>query len=124
MPPSQNEQFIVLIINKNYEIKNYKIFKGISHSYINFDSQKLSSFLVNNKGAFCIFAHTHPHARPEPSYEDYQTFNRLTSLLDSLSIKLLDSLILGEDFYFSSNLSESYPYTFKEIEYTKLDFIN
>ena len=96
LPPSENEQFIVLILSKNLKVKNYKIFKGISHSYINFDLKELSEFLINHRASFCIMAHTHPNHNATPSNSDIATFNTIQPLIDSLSIVLLDNLILGE----------------------------
>lgn len=124
LPPSINEQFIVLILNKNLEIKNYKIFNGISHSYINFDAQELSSYLINHKASFCIVAHTHPYCSAIPSADDLETFNKMTPLFDSLSIKLLDSLILGEHNYFSCNLQDIHPYDYTDVQYKHLKPLN
>jgi len=100
LPPSKNEQFIILIVNKNFEVKTYKIFNGISHSFVNFDSKELSEFLIKHSASFCIMAHTHPDHTASPSDSDIDTFYRITPLLDSLSIVLLENLIIGEaDFY-------------------------
>lgn len=112
LPPSTNEQFIVLILNKSSEVKNYKIFEGVSHSFINFDAKELSSFLINHKASFCILAHTHPHCSATPSIDDRHTFNRLTPLFESLAIKILDNIIIGEKDYFSANLNNTYEMSF------------
>lgn len=105
LPPSTNEQFIILIVGKNFEVKSYKIFSGISHSYINFDSKELSEYLVKHKTSFCIMAHTHPEHTALPSGSDNYTFDRFAPLLDALSIQLLDNIILGEKDVFSYRIN-------------------
>lgn len=97
LPPSQNEQFIVLILNKNLTVKNYKIFNGISHSYVNFDLKVFSEYLVSHQTSFCLLAHTHPHHNANPSNSDYATFWSFKPIFQSLSVVVLDNLILGEN---------------------------
>ena len=101
LPPSTNEQFIILIAGKNFEVKSYKVFSGISHSYINFDSKELTEYLIKHKTSFCILAHTHPEHNALPSGSDNATFQQMAPLLDALSIQLLDNIILGEKDVFS-----------------------
>ena len=110
LPPSKNEQFIVLILNKNFEVKNYKIFPGISHSYINFDAKELSEFLIKHSAAFCIMAHTHPDHSASPSDSDHNTFERMKPLLNSLSIVLLENLIIGEKNFYTYRHKELIAY--------------
>lgn len=101
LPPSNNEQFIVLIIGKNYMVKHYKIFNGVSHSFVNFDAKMLTEYLIKFKSSFCILAHTHPESSALPSDSDRITFKTLTPLFDSLSIQIIDNLILGDKNYYS-----------------------
>ena len=120
LPPTDNEQFVVLIINKNFEVKNYKIFKGISHSYVDFDSQELFDFLVKHKSSFCIIAHTHPHHSAMPSASDYNMFEMMNHNLNLMRIKLIDNLILGEQDFYSSKIEETRQYNdFSDFNYVK-----
>ncbi len=105
LPPTHNEQFIVIITGKNFEVKTYKIFKGISHSYIAFDLKELSEYLIKNKASFCFMAHTHPEHKATPSPADYDACSRLLPLLDSLSIQLIDNVVLGEENFYSFKLN-------------------
>ena len=100
IPPSDNEQFIALVIGKNYEVKNYKLFKGVSHSFVSFDTKALSEYLMKNKPPYCVLAHTHPNHTALPSQSDRESFYKLAELIKSMSIELLDNLVIGErDFY-------------------------
>jgi len=120
LPPTNNEQFVVLIIGKNFEVKNYKIFKGISHSYIDFDSQELMDFLIKHKASFCIMAHTHPDHSSNPSVSDYEMFTMMNHNLQMMRIGLVDNLILGEKDFYSSKIQETRPYDdFCDFNYIK-----
>ena len=129
LPPSTNEQFVIIIVGKNLEVKNYKIFNGISHSYIKLDAKEISEFLIKHKTSFCIMAHTHPENSANPSDSDIDTFYSITPLLNSLGISLLENIILGENNFYSfkqeslikysdieSTCLESFKYTTKDIK--------
>lgn len=110
IPPSINEQFVVLKMTKDYRVVNFKIFEGVSHSFVTFDSVKLGTYLIDHKTQFCLFAHTHPNSTSDPSQEDIKTFASLTNILNSLKITLFDNVILGKDDFFSSRIGETTPY--------------
>jgi len=117
IPPSDNEQFVVLILNKNYTVKQYKIFKGVSHALISLNINDVTDYLLQHKTNFCIFAHTHPHHSSAPSVGDIETFEALGKIINALSIVLVENVIIGEEDYYSlkqnkiylnSDLDESY----------------
>lgn len=118
LPHSKNEQFVVLILGKNLEVKHYKIFSGISHCYINFDSKELTEYLIKHKASFCIMAHTHPENSSYASDSDIKTFYKLTPLLDALSITLIDNLIIGEKDFYSFKLESVFKYSEIENDFT------
>ena len=110
LPPSENEQFIVIIIGKNFQVKNYKIFSGVSHSSVKFDTKVFTEYAIKNRASYCILAHTHPEFSARPSHSDVVTFKLISDVLKSFSISLVENLILGhEDFFsFSSNIIRDY----------------
>ena len=110
LPPSKNEQFIVLILTKDLRIKNYKIFEGVSHSLVSFDAKDLGEYLIKHKTSFCVFAHTHPDNSPTLSETDVVTFNKIFSLLDAMSITLVDNIVIGSNSYYSSIFNGEIPY--------------
>lgn len=101
LPPSENEQFMIIVVNKNYSVKEYKIFKGVSHSFISIDKNEIAEYLINHKSSFLIFAHTHPHHSAMPSLSDLETFNTIQPLLDSLCIVLVENIIIGDEHIYS-----------------------
>ena len=97
IPPSPNEQLVFVILNKNWTVKNYRVFKGVSHSFISLNSNEVAEYLVKFKANFCIIAHTHPNQSALPSIEDLKTFKSFQTALNAFSITLLENIILGED---------------------------
>ena len=88
-------------LNKNLTVKNYKVFKGISHSYITLDVNEVTEYLIKHKASFCAIAHTHPKHKSNPSSEDLIMFKNLNLLLDALSIVLIENMLIGEDGIYS-----------------------
>ena len=119
MPPSRNEQFIVIHLGKNYSVKNYKLFKGTSHSYIDIDTKEITDFIVSHQTGFIMFAHTHPEHNAKPSASDYQIFEKLTTILNSFSCVLVDNLILGESDFYSYKFNILRKYSEIDIDYVK-----
>ena len=98
---SDCEQFVIVVLNKNYTLKDYKIFEGVSHSFISINNTQLSEFLINHKASFLFFAHTHPYHSSTPSTSDINAFNTIQPLLDSLSIVLVENIIIGDTNFYS-----------------------
>lgn len=110
LPPSDNEQMILVILNKNMTLKSYKIFNGVSHSFISLDVNEVTDFLVKYKAHFCAIAHTHPKHNAMPSMEDLEMFKSFNTILNALSINLMENVILGENEFFSLKSRQEYRY--------------
>ena len=106
LPHCHNEQMVFMCLNKAMEVKNYKIIKGNNNSAININTEELISYLIKNKAANCIVAHTHPSGVASPSESDINSFIRLRKLLGDLSVDLIDSIILGKTQYYSTKMQQ------------------
>lgn len=100
-PPSDVEQFAVLVLNKNNTLKDYKVFNGTSHSHMSINSNELTDYLITHKANFIVFAHTHPHSSAQPSLSDIHTFSKLEPLINALSISIVDNIVIGDTNYYS-----------------------
>ena len=120
LPPSSNEQFVVIALRKNLTVENYKVFKGLSHSKISVDATELINFLVANPTGFFMFAHTHPFHNAKPSESDIKQFNNLVALANSLSFQMIDNIILGENEFYSYKLSKISTYNEIDFDYNNL----
>jgi len=121
IPPSHTEQVAVVCINKNYEVKNYEVFKGVNHSLAPINAEEIINYLTKNKFPCCIIAHTHPGSSADPSSADMDAFVNLKRLLAKLSIDLVDNIILGEDEFYSSKLKGKKTYKLVDGEDQKIE---
>lgn len=101
IPPSTNEQLVIVILNKNSTVKCFKIFKGSAHNLISVNSHEVTDFLIQYKAHYCAVAHTHPCQSAFPSLDDITTFTYFNNTLKALSINLLENIIVGDGEYYS-----------------------
>ena len=93
------ERFLMFPLNSKNQIIN---FVEISVGCLNFS-------VVHPRDAFraavilgasaVIFAHNHPSGDTKPSKEDRKCTQRLAQAGDILGIRVLDSIIVGDDYY-------------------------
>ncbi len=101
IPPSKDEQMVVVILNKNFTVKCFKIIKGNAHNLISVNPHEITDFLIQNKAVFCAIAHTHPNHSAFPSLDDITTFTSFNSTLKALAVTLLENVIIGDGDYYS-----------------------
>ncbi len=57
---------------------------------------------VRRNAASIVIAHNHPSGDPKPSAEDFAVIKRLVQAGEILGIKILDSIIVADDRYYSA----------------------
>ena len=97
----KKEVFKVLYLNKaNRIIAEEDLFHGTVDEAAIHPREAVKSALDHHASAV-ILVHNHPSGRAEPSLEDREITRKLKSALESVSIKILDHIIVGGDHYFS-----------------------
>ena len=127
IPYSKNEQLAILILNKNLEVKTYKVFGGYSDSEILFDTSELGTYLLKNEAKYCVIAHTHPSGIATPSeIDNFVLYERILPFVKSLSISIVDSCIITDDSFYSYKYLKEFSYSAPTTEKTpyKLDLFN
>jgi DNA repair protein RadC len=95
------EEFWVLhLSSKNRLICADKVSQGSLNAALVHPSSVFSSAILS-AAAGLIFIHQHPSGDPEPSREDIELTNRLKDGAKLLGLRALDSIIIGQDTYFS-----------------------
>ena len=120
IPPSHTEQIAVLCLNKNFEVKNYTVLKGVNHSLAPINTEEIINYLTKNKFPCCIIAHTHPEGSANPSSADMDAFVNLKKLLAKISIDLVDNIILGSGEFYSSRLQGKRTYSLVDGDDTQI----
>ena len=98
MENQPNEVFAILCLNtKNKVAGAHIISQGSLSASIVHPREVFKAALLNNSASI-ILAHNHPSGDPEPSREDVKTTKRLVEAGEILGIRVLDHVIIGEQY--------------------------
>ena len=101
LPESEKEQLLIIVLNKNYTVKDYIIFDEFYKSFAGDYNSEIVEFLINHKANFIIFAHTHPHVSAQPSLWDLEEFHEIQKIAKALSIVVYENIVIGKKDIFS-----------------------
>lgn len=97
----KEEHFYVLMLStKNNIIGEQLISKGILDSSI-IHPREVFKPAIKNSASKIILVHNHPSGDPSPSPEDLEITEKLIKAGEELSIKVLDSVIVGKETFWS-----------------------
>jgi len=97
----KQEHFYILMLDiKNKIIGEQLISKGTLDASI-IHPREIFSPAIKNVSAKIILVHNHPSGDPSPSEEDLRITNKLRDIGEELGIKVLDSVILGKERFWS-----------------------
>lgn len=92
--------FIMLVNRANKVIGYAKISQGgVAGTFV--DIKIVAKYAVESLCASVFFIHNHPSGNVKPSIEDRQITDKLKKALSLFDIKLLDSIIISDDSYYS-----------------------
>lgn len=94
--------FIILINSANTAIGYAKISQGGVCSTI-VDIRIIAKYAIESLCTAVIFVHNHPSGNTKPSQQDINFTSRIKSALQIFDIKLLDSIIITDDSFYSLN---------------------
>lgn len=97
--------FVIFLDSKNQVIKKEQIFEGgLNYSLIEIRKIIKKSLDYNANSFFLV--HNHPSGDSTPSKQDIQITNKLAEASELMSIKFLDHLVIGDDYFsfFDNNL--------------------
>lgn len=97
----EKEKFMVgFLDNKNYIIEVKTLSEG-SINAANVCIRNMLKMAINNDCTSLILCHNHPSGNPVPSEEDIRVTNDIVNAFDSIKIKILDHVILGDGKFYS-----------------------
>lgn len=97
----KKEIFKVLFLDgKNHIIDIEDLFEGTLNLSSVYPREIIKSAIKHNATAL-IFVHNHPSGSPEPSPSDKEITNDLIEASNTMQIKVLDHIIIGNNEYFS-----------------------
>lgn len=93
----EHEVFGILWLDQRHRIISWEeMFQGTLNEAAVYPREVVKSALAHNAAA-CIMAHNHPSGVAEPSRADVEITERLQEALGLLEIRLLDHIIVGDD---------------------------
>jgi DNA repair protein RadC len=99
--PEVVEVGVVLTLDvKHRLIAFHEISRGTLDSTA-FHPREVFAAAFADRAAAIIVAHNHPSGDPSPSRDDVALLERLRQVADLVGIALLDSIIIGDNHYFS-----------------------
>jgi len=97
----KKETFKVLFLDgKNQPIDVEDLFEGTLNISSVYPREIIKSAIKHN-AASLIFVHNHPSGSPEPSSSDKEITKELIAASNTMQIKVLDHIIIGDNKYFS-----------------------
>jgi DNA repair protein RadC len=97
----KKEIFKVLFLDgKNHIVDIEDLFEGTLNFSSVYPREIIKSAIKHNATAL-IFVHNHPSGSPEPSPSDKEITNDLIEASNTMQIKVLDHIIIGNNEYFS-----------------------
>lgn len=92
--------FILLLNQANETVGFAKISQGgVTGTVV--DIKLILKYAIDNLASGIIFIHNHPTGNLRPSQNDIRTSNKLKSACELIEVKLIDSIIISDDGYFS-----------------------
>ncbi len=112
---------VIFLDGKNHIIEAEDLFKGTLNLSSVYPREIIKSAIKHN-AASLIFAHNHPSGSPEPSSSDREITKELIAASNTMQIKVLDHIIIGDNRYFSfadEGLIEEYNLNFLSLKRDK-----
>jgi len=113
------EVFQVMFLNtQNQIIGVEKLFEGTLSASAVFPREIMAQAIKHN-AASLVFAHNHPSGNPEPSDNDKEITRELVFASNTMQIKVLDHIVIGDNKYFSfadEKLIEKYELAFLKLQ--------
>lgn len=95
------ETFVIVALDAKMNLTQRKILALGSVKNVGLPAIDIANFVSASKPVYVLFAHNHPSGTAKVSKQDLDANNELASLLDCLSVKFVDHIIVGEDGIFS-----------------------
>ena len=95
------ENFIIVILNKNKQIVYEKtLYKG-NDSYLTISLRDILRLLMLHNAYYFYLIHNHPNGDAFPSESDISFTQKIQQKTERLGVKLLDHLIISQSGYYS-----------------------
>lgn len=95
------ENFIIVILNKNKQIVYEKVLYKGDDSYLVISMRDILRLLMLHNSYYFYLIHNHPNGDPFPSDSDISFTAKIQEKTARLGVKLLDHIIISQNGYYS-----------------------
>ena len=95
------EEFYLICLNSQYRVTKSVLLSRGSLNHVAIYPRLVVESALRYKANFVLLAHNHPGGRTQPSVEDMRLTDALRSVLEAISIHILDHIIVCDDSSFS-----------------------
>ncbi len=96
-----HEAFMVIYLNTKNKVIHHEILQEGDVDTVAVYPRRVVESALSHHSSGLILAHNHPSGNPIPSEEDKRLTKDIASASSTLSIRVLDHVIVGKDTYFS-----------------------
>ena len=97
---SKEEKIIAVTLNNSMRISSHDVISSGTPEECFIDNRKLARLILKDNVSNVVIAHNHPSGNITPSPEDLHAISHLGNFLNSMSVSLIDMLIVSGDSYF------------------------
>ena len=101
MSALEQEQLIIVILNKNKQIINEKVLFVGNENCVGVNYRDILRLLMIHNGYYFYLIHNHPNNSFSPSNADIQFTEKIEGKARHINVKLLDHIIISRDGYYS-----------------------
>ncbi len=103
---SNEERVLVVAFNSSMRMLSHQFVSRGQNGECVIDNREIAKFILKDGISSIIIAHNHPSGNVNPSAEDIRAMFELEMFLNSMSVKLIDMLIVSGDSYFKMSDAE------------------
>lgn len=106
------ENLYIFAINNSDYITQHRHHRGKNVYAVAINPEEIVNFISSSKAPHLLFVHSHPNGKALPSIDDINMTAHLRNFLPQFNCNLYDSMIVGVDGIYSSNMN-GYIHEFK-----------
>ncbi len=109
----KDEMFSILCLDQNCRLISWEQISSGTINITAINTRKIVEAVMKTSANAVILAHNHPNGVAVPSAEDISSTATIVEMLDVLSVKVLDHIIIGNEDYVSLADSRQYQMLFR-----------
>ncbi|MBQ7740218.1 MAG: RadC family protein [Eubacterium sp.] len=94
---ANNEKFLVITLTSSRKLINRYFISEGTPNHAEIDPKRIVKYVLSDNAVNVIVAHNHPQSAYTPSNADLRFTKKLYTLLNTMGIRLVDHVIVGEN---------------------------